>query len=137
MNIEILAISKLKDPSLKIICEKYVKRIKNYCPVELKEINSKSKPPTTSKLVLLDENGLNFKSQEFAKWIETNRDNGLANITFVIGEDKGFPKQFLEKQPILLSLSKLTLQHDLARLIFLEQLYRAFTIIKNHPYHRD
>ena len=136
MNIEILAISKLKDPSIKSLCNHYMKRIKCFSPIELREINLKTKIPNTGKLVLLDETGEHLTSQGFAKWIQETGDRGTHKLTFVIGGDSGLPPEVKENKPYLLSLSKMTLKHDLARLIFLEQLYRALTILKNHPYHR-
>lgn len=136
MNIEILAISRLKNPSIKSLCNHYIEKIKYFSLIELREINFKTRIQNSGKLVLLDETGENLTSQEFAKWIAETRDRGNPKIIFVIGGDCGFPEELKERRPYLLSLSRMTLQHDLARLIFLEQLYRAFTILKNHPYHR-
>lgn len=136
MKLEVLAISKLKDPSLKSLCAEYINRINNFNKIDFKEISPTTKLSETSHLVLLDEHGKEYSSIEFAKWVQKTRDEGSSKITFVIGGDNGFPEEYLNKKHIKISLSKMTLQHDLARLIFLEQLYRAFTIINRHPYHR-
>ena len=87
-------------------------------------------------LFLLDENGKSFNSVDFSKFIE-NKIQQNKNIAFAIGGAYGFSKEVYEKSSQTISISKMTFSHQIARLFFTEQLFRAFTIINNHPYHND
>ena len=86
-------------------------------------------------LVLLDSRGSQYSSDEFAKFLASYQDNNPLPLMFAIGPADGFDKVARDRAGHLLSLSRMTLAHELARVVFLEQLYRAFTIIKKHPYH--
>lgn len=86
--------------------------------------------------VALDEGGKQFNSEGFANWIE-NQMMGQSELIFVIGGAEGFDKELLAEAKMKLSLSAMTFTHQMIRGIFLEQLYRAFTIIKGHPYHNS
>ena len=88
-------------------------------------------------LVLLDERGSELSSIEFSKWMEKKMVAGMRQLIFVIGGPYGFSKSVYERANGLVSLSKLTFSHQMVRLIFVEQLYRAMTIIKNEPYHHE
>ncbi len=87
-------------------------------------------------LVLLTERGKQFDSYEFAKFIEQKMNYSSGDIVFAVGGENGFSENFLKKGMFLLSLSKMTFTHEFARIILLEQVYRAFTIIKNIKYQR-
>lgn len=89
-----------------------------------------------SLVVLLDEHGKEFRSIEFAAWLE-NRQQTVKQITFVIGGPYGFSKSVYDRANEKISLSKMTLSHQMVRLLFTEQLYRACTIIKNEHYHHE
>jgi len=88
-------------------------------------------------VVLLDENGKEYSSINFAHFIEKNMNKGLKNIMFVVGGAYGFAKKIYQQNLPVLSLSIMTFSHQMIRLIFIEQLYRAFTIIKKEPYHHQ
>ncbi|MEG1649362.1 MAG: 23S rRNA (pseudouridine(1915)-N(3))-methyltransferase RlmH, partial [Rikenellaceae bacterium] len=86
-------------------------------------------------IVLLDERGKQRSSEEFASWIEQCTLKSIKRMAFVIGGAYGFSDDIYTMQKELISLSKMTFSHQMIRLIFIEQLYRAFTIIKGEPYH--
>ena len=86
-------------------------------------------------LILLDEKGKTFTSVLFSQWIEKQMNAGSKRIVFVVGGPYGFSKEVYDKCKFKISLSEMTFSHQMIRLIFVEQLYRAFTIIKGEPYH--
>jgi 23S rRNA (pseudouridine1915-N3)-methyltransferase len=88
-------------------------------------------------LVLLDERGKQFSSEALADWIGRQRDEGQQRIVFGVGPADGWPAAHRSRAGLLLSLSPMTLPHELARVVLSEQLYRAFTILAGHPYHRN
>lgn len=91
----------------------------------------------TDFVVLLDENGKNYTSVQFSEWLNQQQLIGLKNIVFIIGGAYGFDEQVYKKSNFKISLSLMTFSHQMVRLFFLEQLYRAFTIIKNEKYHHE
>ena len=135
----------------------YEKRIKRYVNFEIKIIKDvkvgKKMPPGVLKkkegehilkelkdsdfLILLDEKGKQYTSREFAKFIENNTITGTKRLVFVVGGAFGFSEAVYKRANSKLSLSKMTFSHQPIRLLFAEQLYRAFTIIKGEPYHND
>ena len=86
-------------------------------------------------IVLLDERGKEMSSMELAAFIEQRQIDGGGTLVFVIGGDKGFSEEVYKRRNFMISLSRMTFSHQIVRVIFLEQLYRAFTIINNEPYH--
>ncbi len=88
-------------------------------------------------VILLDERGKEFRTREFARWMENLSMIPGKRIVFVTGGPWGFSEEVLKLADFRLSLSKMTFPHQLVRLLFLEQLYRAFTIIKGEPYHHE
>ena len=134
----------------------YVKRIKHYLPFEIKVIpelkNTKNLPEDVQKekegelllkliqpsdtLVLLDEKGVEFRSVEFASWLQ-NRQNTSRKLVISIGGSYGFSKDVYRRADEKISLSRMTFSHQMVRLIFVEQFYRACTIIKGEPYHHE
>jgi 23S rRNA (pseudouridine1915-N3)-methyltransferase len=135
----------------------YEKRLLHYCKFEVKVIpdvkNSKSMPGnvqmqkegelilgairTPSEVILLDEKGSEYSSVEFARLIEKKSVTGQRDLIFVIGGPYGFSPEVKSSAAAMLSLSRLTFSHQIVRLIFMEQLYRAMTIIKGEPYHHE
>jgi 23S rRNA (pseudouridine1915-N3)-methyltransferase len=85
--------------------------------------------------VLLDSRGEAFSSEELAKWLGARRDSGQQMIVFAIGPANGWSERAYRQAQTILSLGRMTLPHELARLVLAEQLYRAFTILTGHPYH--
>lgn len=135
----------------------YEKRIKRYIEFEIKTIKdtkaSKSMPVKTVKikegeqilkhikktdiLILLDEKGKLFTSREFAQYVNHKNSTGVKHLIFLIGGAYGFSEQIYQRANGKISLSKMTFSHQPIRLLFAEQLYRAFTIIKGEPYHNE
>ena len=95
----------------------------------LKNIN------TSDYLVLLDEKSKEFSSVDFSKFVEKKMISGIKNMIFVIGGPYGFSAKVYSRADSKIALSKMTFSHQMVRLIFIEQLYRAFTILKHEPYH--
>lgn len=117
--------------------------IKNPKNLSLDELKKKEGELILSKitnqdfLVLMDENGVHFSSTKFASWLEQKVNEGTRSMVFVIGGAFGFSKEVYNRSNQLISLSKMTFSHQLVRVIFLEQLYRAQTILKGEPYHHE
>jgi 23S rRNA (pseudouridine1915-N3)-methyltransferase len=156
MKVKLLVVGKTAFDYLKVGEEIYQDRLKHYCSFERIEVQDVKNPKNFSKeeikrkeaisilsklspndfLVLLDENGKEFSSVELANWIE-KRNLLPQNIVFVIGGAYGFDSSLYERMNMKLALSKMTFSHQMVRVIFLEQLYRAFTITKGEPYHHE
>lgn len=92
---------------------------------------------STDFVVLLDENGAEFTSEKFADWLQKRMNSGAKRLCFVIGGPYGFSQEMYDRANEKLALSKMTFSHQIIRAIFTEQLYRAFTIINNEPYHHQ
>ncbi len=154
MKVVILSIGKFENSPHKTVFENYLKRLK--WKVELKELELKnaknlSSPEVkkgegelilkalkpSSKLIICDENGRQFKSRDFAKLISDSALNGDSDLTFVIGGSDGLAAEILQKPALKISFGLATFPHLMLRSILVEQLYRAQTIIEGHPYHRD
>ena len=130
-----------------ILREDYLKRLKRYVHVrehwvreqgvskEHKDILAKSEDADV--VVVLDEKGKGVSSKKLAQRLGNWRDEGRRRIAFVVGGADGLSKELKAKATWVLSLSELTLPHRLAHVVLLEQLYRAHTIIKGEPYHRE
>jgi 23S rRNA (pseudouridine1915-N3)-methyltransferase len=117
-----------------------IKHSKNLSLVELKKKEGElilSKVNNQDFLVLMDENGSHISSNNFANWLDQKVNEGTRSMVFVIGGAFGFSKEVYGRSNQLISLSKMTFSHQLVRLIFLEQLYRAQTILKSEPYHHQ
>jgi len=142
VKLRIAWIGKTKDAAIQSLTGEYLKRLTRYIPTESVELTSedalvnqleKSKFPQT--LVLLDSRGKQLSSEQFADFICDHQDRGTQTLLFAIGGSDGFSDQTRTRASFQLSLGKMTLPHELARVVLLEQLYRAFTILKGHPYH--
>jgi len=130
----------------------YLKRLGRYSSVTVEEIKGAkgeekeairkegefllAKLRKGSYIVALTEDGENQNSRQFSKWLEGMGIQGRSDITFVIGGAAGLSKELLDKADGSLSLSPMTFPHQLARLVLIEQIYRAFTLIKGEPYHK-
>jgi 23S rRNA (pseudouridine1915-N3)-methyltransferase len=124
----------------KIIIVPELKNTKNLTISEQKEKEGEILTEKISKsdyLVLLDENGKMLSSVELSKFVENKMIVSVKELVFVIGGPYGFSQKILERANAKISLSKMTFSHQTVRLLFLEQLYRAFTIIKGEPYHHE
>ena len=157
MKITFLTVGKTEDAYLKDGIDKYVKRLKHYTKlviIELDELKN-TKALTTEQqkakeaelilkkitpldhVVLLDENGADLTSKQFAAYIEKREVGSVSHIVFVVGGPYGFDQSVYERSNDKLSLSSMTFSHQMVRLFFIEQLYRAYTIIKGEPYHHQ
>ncbi len=92
---------------------------------------------SSDKLLLLDENGKEYNSVNFSEFIQQQMNSGIKNLVFVIGGPYGFSDEIYKRANGKISLSKMTFSHQMVRLFFAEQLYRAMTILKNEPYHHS
>lgn len=157
MKIVLLWIGKTTAPYLVDAIGEYVKRLQFYTPFEvveaagLKNTKSLTQPQQRDKegeqllrlleptdfVVLLDDKGRQPTSMEFAAWIERRRQASDKRLVFVVGGAYGFSQTVYDRANSLLSLSRMTYSHQMVRLIFLEQLYRAHTIVAGEPYHHE
>ena len=120
----------------------YLERLGRYVPVETHELANDAallavieKSKTSPFLVLLDMRGQHFSSEGLARFIEGHQSRATQQLFFAVGGADGFSSEIRKRAQLELSLGKMTFPHELARVILLEQLYRAFTILKGHPYH--
>jgi 23S rRNA (pseudouridine1915-N3)-methyltransferase len=126
--------------SFELKCLADVKNVKNLSIQEQKEKEAEQLLPFLegkNEIYLLDEKGTIYTSQEFARFVERKQINGSKELIFIIGGPYGLSERIVKKSTGRISLSKLTFSHQMVRLLFLEQLYRAFTIIRGEPYHHD
>ena len=143
MKLKVAWIGKTKEPAIQKLTQDYLERISRYVDVEgvalkdeaalLKLCDRDARPRHT--LVLLDSRGKQVSSEELAKFIGDYQDRNPQPLLFAIGAADGFSDAARRAASQGLSLGKMTLAHELARVVLLEQLYRAFTILKRHPYH--
>ena len=157
MKIKLLAIGKTDDKNLQILIQNYEKRLKHYIKFELEiipdlknvknlsESEQKEKEGAlilkrinpTDQLVLLDEKGAMNTSKEFSKFMQKKMNSGVKQLVMVIGGPYGFSEAVYKKSQGKISLSKMTFSHQMIRLFVVEQIYRAFTILRNEPYHHE
>ena len=155
MTIKLLAIGKTDNKQLQTLIADYQKRLGHYIKFDfeiipdlkkaknLSEIQQKQKEGElilsrinpTDILILLDENGKQMDSVVFSQYLQKHMNSGIKQLIFVIGGPYGFSEEVYNKAQGKLSLSKMTFSHQMIRLFIVEQLYRAFTILKNEPYH--
>lgn len=139
MKIWLYFIGKPKDARANALAADYVKRAARYTPVEMNEIRPDRSEPFSrhpaAKKILLDPAGKTLDSSAFAALFSDAAMRGH-DLVFAIGGHDGFPAGWRERADMLLSLSAMTLPHELARAVLAEQIYRAFTIMRGHPYPR-
>ncbi len=157
MQIKLIAIGKTDHQAIISLVEEYAKRLNFYIKFELEVIpdlkNTKSLSEVLQKekegelilkntiasddLVLLDERGKSFSSVEFSEYLQKKMNTGLKQLVFVIGGPYGFSESVYSRANGKLSVSKMTFSHQMIRPFFVEQLYRAMTILRNEPYHHE
>jgi len=157
MKITLLLTGKTNDDYIQKGMDNYIKRLKRYIGFNvdvipaLKKAGSLSQQQIKDKegdlilakiqqgdaLVLLDENGKEMNSMGFSEYLQKNMLQSVKNLVFVVGGAYGFSEDVYQRANFRLSISQMTFSHQIIRLIFLEQLYRAFTIINNEPYHHE
>ena len=152
MKIKVAWIGKTKEPAIQVLTDEYLKRISRYAEIAglaLKDEaallsmvrgksearqNNASQNKERHKLVLLDSRGKQLSSEELSEFLDREQLNAVP-LLFAVGGSDGFCEEVRTHPSFTLSLGKMTLPHELARVVLLEQIYRAFTILKHHPYH--
>ena len=157
MKIKLLVIGKTDDKNLGQLIKKYQQRLYHYINFDLeiipdiKNVKNLSQPQqkekegelilsklkNTDQLVLLDEKGKEYRSLDFANFLQKKMNSGIKQLVLVIGGPYGFSEAVYKKATGKISLSKMTFSHQMIRLFVVEQLYRGFTILKNEPYHHE
>lgn len=143
MKIKVAWIGKTKEPAIQTLTDDYLKRISRYADVVGLALKDEAAVVSLARgerqkerhtLVLLDARGKQLSSEELAEFLAREQVNAVP-LLFAIGGADGFGDPARQQAGFVLSLGKMTLPHELARVVLVEQLYRAFTILKNHPYH--
>lgn len=157
MKITLITIGKTEEKYLLEGIEKYIKRLKHYVPFkivsipELKNTKSLSQEQQKNKeadlflknlssqdvVILLDEKGLGFTSTTFSQFLNKKMVGGVQQLVFLVGGPYGFDQTIYDRSNDKISLSQMTFSHQMIRLFFVEQVYRAFTILKGEPYHHE
>jgi 23S rRNA (pseudouridine1915-N3)-methyltransferase len=157
MNVTILMIGKTNESYIKDGISLFTSRLKHYLPVnwiELPDIKDRrnftpqqvieketeiliKKLPVRCTVVLLDETGMEYSSVSFADFFQKQANSGIKELVFIIGGAYGVSGEIKKKAGFILSMSRMTFTHQMIRLIFAEQLYRAMTILRNEPYHNE
>ena len=143
VKLTIAWIGKTKEPAIQTLTDEYLKRISRYADcdgIALKDESAlvkicSQKSGLRSTLILLDEKGKQLSSGELAQLIREHQNQSSSTLLFAVGPADGFKDETRQRARMLLSLGRMTLAHELARVVLLEQLYRAFTILQGHPYH--
>lgn len=156
MKITLLVVGKTTDSHIEALIQEYQKRLTHYVPFTLQVIpelkNTKALTSEQQKqaegelilrtitpatdLILLDEHGKEYRSIEFADYIQKRMSSGR-DVVFVVGGPYGFSEAVYQRANAKISLSKMTFSHQMVRLFFVEQIYRAMTILRGEPYHHE
>ncbi len=154
MRLKILWVGKTKNRFVRALAADYRDRVARFAPCEILEARDASgmrsgrdRPAAETKaiakllpggcrLVVLDERGREMSSPDFARWLAAEMDRGTRELVFLIGGVEGVADGLLSRADLKLSLGRMTWTHEMCRVLLLEQLYRAFCILRNVPYHR-
>lgn len=159
MNITIISVGKIKEKYIKLGIEEFSKRLSRYCKLTMIEVPDEKTPDKASEAInlqikekegnallskvkpndfvmLLDIKGKMYDSEELSALIENHMIDGKSEFVFIIGGSLGVSEQVKQRANAKISFSKMTFPHQLMRVIFLEQIYRSFKIMKNEPYHK-
>ena len=143
MKIKVAWIGKTKEPAIQTLTDEYLKRISRYAEVAGLAVKDEAavlllargeRQRERYKLVLLDARGKQLSSEELAEFLAGEQLKAVP-LLFAIGGADGFTEETRRQAAFVMSLGKMTLPHELARVVLVEQVYRAFTILKKHPYH--
>lgn len=139
MKLVVLAVGKLRDKQFTALCDDYLSRARRHLPVDVVEVDDDAalarRWPTQGETVALEVTGESWTTERFARHLGERMLRGGRAITFAIGGADGLPAALVARANLKLSLSAMTLPHRMARLVLLEQIYRALTIIRGEPYH--
>ncbi|HEV2386716.1 MAG TPA: 23S rRNA (pseudouridine(1915)-N(3))-methyltransferase RlmH [Candidatus Acidoferrales bacterium] len=139
MKLRVIVLGKTRRPELRLLTEDYLDRLRRFARMEWTELREGSalarvKVEPAAVWVLVDAGGREYRSEEFARWLGGLRDRGAREVVFLCGNADGFPEAWRQRAQERLSLSPLTMSHELARVVLAEQLYRAFAALAGHPY---
>jgi 23S rRNA (pseudouridine1915-N3)-methyltransferase len=139
MKVRMVMLGKTRRAELRALMEDYLGRVRRFATVEANELRQaealdRLKVEPTADWVLLDAGGREYDSEGFARWLGGLRDRGVREVVFLCGDAEGFPGSWRERARERLSLGRLTLSHELARVVLAEQIYRAFALLAGHPY---
>jgi len=144
MTIHFIFLGRTRRPECRTLFEDYAARIGRVADVRVTELReplapgpkalARVKTDPNARWVLLDAAGRHYSSPDFARWLGRLRDQATRELIFLCGGDTGFPAAFRDRAQEALSLSPLTMPHELARVVLAEQIYRAFAILSHHPY---
>jgi 23S rRNA (pseudouridine1915-N3)-methyltransferase len=142
LKVLIIAIGRLKEAHFKAAEADYLKRLRRYVDLTVREVKDEAALtralPERAKLVLLDERGQNRSSEEIARMLgEEEQHGGGRPLVFAVGGAEGFSDALRAQATVLLAFGRITLPHRLARIVLVEQLYRAWSILRGEPYHRS
>ena len=156
MKVTLIVVGKTVGTELPWLIDTYTQRLKHYVPFDIQVIpdlkNTKNLSEAQQKqqegeailravegsyVVLLDEHGIEYRSMTFARQLQTWMNTSARGLTFVIGGAYGFSPAVYERADAQISLSQMTFSHQMIRLLFVEQLYRAMTILRGEPYHHE
>ncbi len=157
MNIELIVIGKTDSSEIQHIVAEYAKRVNHYCKFAITTLpdlkGNRNMSPKQQRMaegetilkqlneqdyvVLLDERGTQYRSIEFAQWLQKRMNSGVKRLVIVVGGAFGFSDEVYARAHTKISLSAMTFSHQIIRAIFAEQIYRAFTILNNEPYHNE
>jgi 23S rRNA (pseudouridine1915-N3)-methyltransferase len=144
VKLKIAWIGKTKDSAIQSLTTEYLKRISRYADVEglalpdesaLLKLREKTATRPAHAIVLLDSRGRQLTSEEFSQFLQNHQDRSPQPLILAIGPADGFSDEIRKSAHATLSLGRMTFAHELARVMLLEQVFRAFTILKGHPYH--
>lgn len=144
MRLVVEAVGRLGPGPFQALANEYVRRIRRYTPCDMVEFRDKPTPRSIAAwqrklsprdtLVLLEQHGTQHTSKALAQWLDAHRNGGTSALHFFVGGAYGIPSGLQSRECESLSLSAMTLPHKLARVVLLEQLYRAYTILHGSPY---
>lgn len=157
MNIELIVVGKTDQREVEALVEMYTKRVNRYCRFSITTLadvrNTRNMAPSRQKqmegeailrmvsdgdcVVLMDERGAQYTSMEYAQWLQRRMLSGVKRLVIVIGGPYGFSEEVYRRANDKISLSKMTFSHQMIRMIFVEQIYRAMTILRGEPYHHE
>jgi 23S rRNA (pseudouridine1915-N3)-methyltransferase len=144
VKIKVAWVGKTRDAAIQSLTDEYLKRLSRYAEVEgaalkdeaaILKLCARDARPSRYTLIMLDGRGKPLSSEELANFLGDYQDRNPLPLLFAVGGADGFSDQARQAATLVLSLGRMTLAHALARVVLLEQLYRAFTILKGHPYH--
>jgi len=144
VKLKVTWIGKTRNPHIQALTDEYLERLRHYAEIDgtaLKDESAvlklcrESTRPLRFSLVLVDSRGKELSSEQFAHWLREYRDRNSLPLLFAVGGADGFSEEARNSATLVMSLGHMTLAHELARVVLVEQIYRAFTILAGHPYH--